>query len=73
MWWTPPTPLLKRPGVAWLVAAAATAPFAFVLLMAGLVSDGLGLVYASIAVSLAFVPLLLIGIVRLVTGRRPVP
>lgn len=48
-------------------------PLSFLLLVLGLALPSLALVYVSIACSVVWVPLLVIGLVRLATSGRRVP
>jgi len=64
----------RRSGVRWIMAAVALIPLAVILLIAGLILPSLLLVYLSIACSLAWLPLLIFGVVEIIRARRsPAP
>ncbi len=56
-------------GIAWFVAAAVCLPLSCAALVLGLVTTSLPLVYLSIALSVAWLPMVFIGIVRF-AGRK---
>src|SRR4051812_13489249 len=70
VWWSQPAPVPKRPGMAWIIAGASMLPFSLLLLVIGLATTGLFLVYVSIAMSVAAFPLVAIGVIRLALAGR---
>jgi len=65
-----PTPLRKRAGWSWIIAGAAMIPLAFFVLVIGLATTGLTLVYVSLALSVLAVPMILVGAFRMAFARR---
>lgn len=55
----------------WLIAAGVLFAVAMPCLVAGMITASLALVYVSIAASLGWIPLLVVGLVRLSAGRHP--
>jgi hypothetical protein len=56
--------------LAWIITGAAMMPFAFLVLVVGLMTTGLTLVYISIALSLLTVPVIVVGALRMAFARR---
>ena len=54
----------------WFIAAGVMVPLAMVLLVAGLASASLTLVYLSVLCSVVWLPLVAVGIVKLVRAQR---
>src|SRR5207248_2618536 len=63
-WWRS-EPVRRRASTRWFIAAGACAPVSFVLLIVGLEAKGLTIVYLSIAISVLWLPLLIVGLVLL--------
>ena len=66
----PPLPRTRLPFVAAFVAAGVCFALSFLLLVAGLTAPSLALVYLSIAASLLWLPLLVVGVVLAVVDSR---
>ena len=57
----------RRPGSAWLIAGGIAFVLAMPCLVAGLVLASLALVYLSVALTVLCMPLLIVGVVRLLS------
>jgi hypothetical protein len=69
MWFQP---RVRPAGTAWLIAAGVMVPLSFLLLVVALADGSLVLVYLSVLASIAWIPLLVIGLVKRLKAR-PTP
>lgn len=69
-WWAAPPNGAATAPTKWFIAAGVMVPLAMLLLVVGLGVASLALVYLSIVCSIAWLPLLVIGLVKLARSRR---
>jgi hypothetical protein len=71
-WWELPASSPASGANKWFIAASVMVPLAMLLLVLSLSVASLALVYLSILCSIAWLPLLVIGLVKLARSRRTV-
>jgi hypothetical protein len=71
-WWELPARSPRSGANKWFIAAGVMVPLAMLLLVVSLSVASLALVYLSVLCSIAWLPLLVIGLVKLARSRRTV-